>query len=246
MLARMSYSRVWKTCIGAIVALIEEAAFKFSPEGVRMRAMDPSHVAMIDFELPARAFDEYEVGQPVVLGIALTELNRMLARARPEDEFTLELDEERNRLALTFKGKFTRRLSLPLIDVSETEPTEPEIEFTAVATLAAETVQDGLRDAEVVGDTVRFELDESGFRMSSESDRGSTELELKKEDARLELKEPARAMFTVKYLSDVIKAARSNDPLTLKLGMDLPIRVEFPVEDKGRLCLLLAPRIEAE
>ena len=249
MFARMPNSRAWKTCIGAMVALIEEAAFKFSPEGVRMRAMDPSHVALIDFEMPARAFDEYEVKQPVVLGVALAELNRMLARARPDDEFTMELEEERNRLALTFKGKSTRKLSLPLVDVSEGELPEPKLEFTATAKLAAEAVQDGLRDAEIVGDTVRFELDESTFKMLAESDRGSTELRLRKGDpalAKLDIKEPARATFNVKYLGDMMKAAKPDDLVTINLGADLPINLDFPVEEHGRLSFLLAPRIESE
>jgi proliferating cell nuclear antigen len=248
--ARMAESGVLKTCIGMMVNLIEETAFKFSPEGIKMKAMDPSHIALVDFDLPASAFLEYNVKQPTVLGINLVEMNRIMSRCKADDELILELDEKQNRLALTFKGISTRRLSLPLIDVRETELPEPKLQFTATAEVLAGVIQDGLRDAELVGDNVRFELSETGLIISAESDRGATELRLGKGDkglVKLSAKEPSRAIFNIKYLSDMTKAAGSGDIMTISLGTDLPIQLDFPVaEGQGRLRFLLAPRIEAE
>jgi len=248
--ARMAESKVLKTCIGMMVNLIEETAFKFSPDGIRMKAMDPSHIALVDFELPAAAFVEYNVKQPTVLGINLIEMNKILSRSKAEDELILELDEKQNRLALTFKGISTRRLSLPLIDVRETELPEPKLQFTAAAEVLAGVIQDGLKDAELVGDNVRFEMNEGGLVISAESDKGTTELKLGKGDkglVKLSVKQPSRAMFNIKYLSDMTKAVSPTDVITINLGTDLPIQLDFPIaEGKGRLRFLLAPRIEAE
>jgi proliferating cell nuclear antigen len=247
---RMAESKVFKTCIGMMVNLIEEAAFKFTPEGIKMKAMDPSHIALVDFELPVAAFVEYNVKQPTVLGINLLEMNKIMSRGKAEDELILELDEKQNRMGLTFKGVSTRRLSLPLIDVREAELPEPKLQFTATAEVLAGVIQDGLKDAEIVGDNVRFELSDNGLVISAESDKGTTELKLGKGDkglAKLNVKQPARAMFNIKYLGDMTKAASSTDVITINLGMDLPIQLDFPVaEGKGKLRFLLAPRIEAE
>jgi proliferating cell nuclear antigen len=233
-----------------MVNLIEEAAFKFTPEGIKMKAMDPSHIALVEFELPAAAFVEYNFKQPIVLGINLLEMNKIISRGKAEDELILELDEKQNRLGLTFKGVSTRRLSLPLIDVREAELPEPKLQFTAAAEVMAGVIQDGLKDAEIVGDNVRFELSENGLVISAESDKGTTELKLGKGDkglVRLNVKQPARAMFNIKYLSDMTKGASSTDIITINLGTDLPIQLDFPVADgKGKLRFLLAPRIEAE
>lgn len=248
--ARMAESKVLKTCVGMMVNLIEEAAFKFTPEGIKMKAMDPSHIALVEFELPAAAFVEYNFKQPIVLGINLLEMNKIISRGKAEDELILELDEKQNRLGLTFKGVSTRRLSLPLIDVREAELPEPKLQFTAAAEVMAGVIQDGLKDAEIVGDNVRFELSENGLVISAESDKGTTELKLGKGDkglVRLNVKQPARAMFNIKYLSDMTKGASSTDIITINLGTDLPIQLDFPVADgKGKLRFLLAPRIEAE
>ena len=248
--ARMTESKVLKTCVGMMVNLIEEAAFKFTPDGIKMKAMDPSHIALIDFELPVAAFVEYNFKQPTVLGINLLEMNKIISRGKAEDELILELDEKQNRLGLTFKGISTRRLSLPLIDVREAELPEPKLQFTATAEVLAGVIQDGLKDAEIVGDNVRFELSENGLVISAESDKGTTELKLGKGDkglAKLSVKQPAQAMFNIKYLADMTKAASAADVITINLGMNLPIQLDFPVAGgKGRLRFLLAPRIEAE
>lgn len=247
---RMADSKVWKTCVSAISSLIDEAAFKLTPAGIKMKAMDPSHVALVDFELPAAAFVEYNVERPAVLGVDLVEMNKIMARAKAEDEFSLEYDEEKNRLTLIFRGASTRRFSMPLIDIDESELPEPKLQFTATADVMAGVIQDGLRDAEIVGDNVKFELSEDGLSMHTESDKGATELRLRKGDPallKLDVKQAARAMFNIKYLTDMTKAASSTDVMTINLGSNLPIQLDFPIADgKGRLRFLLAPRIEAE
>ncbi len=248
--AKMADSKVWKTCIGTMVNLIEEGAFKFTSDGVRMKAMDPSHVALVDFELPAAAFTEYNFKQPVTLGLNLAEMNKVVYRAKAEDELILELDENIHRLAIMFKGTSTRRLSLPLIDVREAELPEPKIQFTATADILAGVIQDGLRDAELISDNVRFELNENGFYVSAVGDKGTTELKLDKGDkglVNLSVKDPAQAMFNLNYLTDMTKAATSADVIKINLGTNLPIQLDFPIaEGKGKLLFLLAPRIESE
>ncbi|MFH1470714.1 MAG: DNA polymerase sliding clamp, partial [Candidatus Micrarchaeota archaeon] len=40
-------ARVWKNCIDAIVNLIEEGTLEIDTDGIRLRAMDPSQIAMV-------------------------------------------------------------------------------------------------------------------------------------------------------------------------------------------------------
>jgi len=248
--AKMSNPKVWKSCVGAMVNIIEEAAFKFTPEGVKMRAMDPSHVALVDFDLPASAFSEYEVKDQVTIGVNLLEMDRVLSRAKPDDELVIELDEKQNRLNFTFKGASTRRLNLSLINVKEADLREPKIQFTATVGLLAGILQDGLKDAEMVADKVRFEAKAGEFSMVAEGDKGTSELRVGEKDkgmVKLEVGRPAGATFSSKYLSDMVKGASSGDTVSIGLGTDLPVQLDFPVAgDKGRLRFLLAPRIEAE
>lgn len=247
---KMDSSRVWKNCIGSISNLIDEVDFEFKEDGVEMKAMDPSHVALADFKLSAEAFSEYDLSEPLKLGIDLTEMDKIISRANNNDEAILEFDEKENQLKLEFIGASTRRFSLPLLELEEEELPEPDLDFTASAKVKAGAIKEGLKDAALVGDNVRFELMEGKFLMGIESDTGSAEMELSEEDEGLEelkVGEPTRAMYNIEYLEDMFKAASSNDIVEINHGVDLPIQIIFLIADgNGHLKFLLAPRVETE
>lgn len=246
----MKSSELWKNCIGAVSKLIERTSFTFTPEGVRMKAMDPSHIALVDFELSAEGFDEYDVSETKVVGTDLKKMNEILARAKKGDEFSMSLQEDEGLWVLTFKGTSTRRFTLPLMEIEDEELPEPELDFTASAKVLAESIQDGLKDASVVSDSVCFELSEGVFQIYAESEAGRAEMSLSEGDEGLlefHVDSPARARFSIGYLDNITKAASSGSVAEIHLGTDLPIRLNFPMaEDKGRLEFLLAPRIESE
>lgn len=250
MKARMKHASIWKTCVGAISGMIDEAAFKVLPEGMKMKAIDPSHICIVDFELRKEAFDEFLVNEPVTLGINFLGMDKILSRARTDDEFALELDAEKNRLVLTFKGASMRSFSMPLIDVGELVLPEPKLRYTASAEIVAGIIQDGLKDAELIGDILALKLSKDGLFMRAEGDRGSSELELRVGNPslpKLNVEQEARACFNVSYLAKTMKAASPMDIVTVNLGTNLPITLNYSLADaKGRLIFTLAPRIEAE
>ena len=49
---KVSDAKLLRDMATAISILVDEATFKIDPEGMKLRAMDPSRVAMIDFEWP--------------------------------------------------------------------------------------------------------------------------------------------------------------------------------------------------
>lgn len=250
MKVKMETAEVWKNCINSISNLIDEVNFEFKEDGVEMRAMDPSHVALSDFSLPAEVFEVYDVTKPRKIGVDLKELDKIMSRAKKSNEFTLELIESDGRLKLKFEGNSVRRFSLPLLEIEEEDLPEPDLNFTATAKVTAGAISEGLKDAALVSENVRFRLAEGKFVMKIESDTGSAEMELTEDNeslSELDIKEPSEAMYNIEYLDDMTKAASSNDEIEIRHGDDLPIEMIFPIADgKGRLKFLLAPRIEAE
>jgi len=239
--------KIWKTFIGSVVGLIDEAAFNFSPQGVKMKAMDASKISLVDFELSPKAFDEFEVKEKTIVGVKLLDLERTLSRMKSSDELILEVDTEGGHLNLIFKGASTRKLGIPLLNVEESDFPEPKLTFTAEATVKAGVLQDGLKDAKMVSEHVRFTADKEGLVMSTEADRGSTELKLSKGDEgliALKVTQPTSSMYNVKYLEEMLGGASATDEVTLKFSTDLPLELDFKVEG-GKLKFLLAPRVES-
>jgi proliferating cell nuclear antigen len=84
-----------------------------------LRAMDPSHISLIDLEVPRDQFIEYSVEAERVVGIDVDEMSRVMSRGKPTDILTLKVDEETNKLFMTFVGESSRRFGLPIIDTPE-------------------------------------------------------------------------------------------------------------------------------
>ena len=70
--AKMADAKFLKDMMGAISILVDEATFDLTPEGITLRAMDPSRVAMVDFEWPKTVFDEYSCGETTKMCINIS------------------------------------------------------------------------------------------------------------------------------------------------------------------------------
>jgi len=86
------------------------------------------------------------------------------------------------------------------------------------------------------------------FELFAEGDTDTVNLKLPK-DLLVELNASGKckSLFSIDYFSNMIKPVKGEDPITIMLGNDNPIRVEFDIADsKGHVTYLLAPRIESE
>ncbi|MEM0217367.1 MAG: hypothetical protein QXM73_01255, partial [Candidatus Nezhaarchaeales archaeon] len=122
-------ARLWYRIVDALASLIDEGTIRASEEGVRLRAMDPSKIAMIDFEMPRDAFDEYECDGEVMLGLNFDEVKKVVKRGSAKEKVQLEVPPGSARLKIIFKGKATRSFSIPLIDIEYEELPTPSLSF---------------------------------------------------------------------------------------------------------------------
>lgn len=232
----------------AISILVDEATFQITPEGLKLRAMDPSRVAMIDFEWPKTVFEEYACTEPTKMCINISELLKLLKRAGKDEVVELALDEKTGRLQVKITGKYTRNFTMPTLETSEEEVPTPKITFNVKAKTTAEGLRQAIEDAELVSDHVRIEADMEKLVFQATGDLMGATIEIKKgSDALLDLevKEPSKATFSLSYLSEIIKAASAtSDIATLEYSTDMPIKLDFQQAKEGKLTFYLAPRIE--
>ncbi len=242
-------AKLWKNIVDALSGLVDEVVFIADEKSLHARAMDPSHVAMVDFELPKMAFGEYECSGEVKLGINLEDMSRIMRRAGGGDELELSLDPEKNRLSVTFRGTSIRTFRIGLLDLTHEETPVPSITFNAEIKMTSDALKEALKDAEVVSDHVTVEASPEDLEISAAGDTGGVEVKLdKSSDALLELNvtENSSAMYALSYLMDMMKAAAASDTVTVQFSTSMPIKLEFNIIGGGNLTYWLAPRIEAE
>jgi proliferating cell nuclear antigen len=238
-------AEILKEVVDVISALVDEAKFNITTDGLSLRAVDPAHVAMLDLALQKKGFEEYKAKE-CELGVDIDKLKDVLKLAGPGDVLNMEHDEEKNKLVLDV-GNITRRMAL--VDTAGmSDPKVPNLNLPAKLVVASNELRRGLRAAEAVSDHVALIASSDSFEMVSEGDTDSVNLKLPKALLKeLECKENQKSLFSLDYFSTMVKAIGSTSEVTLYLGTDYPINLEFDIADgKGHVKYLLAPRIESE
>ena len=247
---KMSDVKLLRDAITAISTLIDEGTFNVNPEGIKLRSMDPSRVAMVDFTMQKAAFDEYVSDQDAKICLNLGELLKLLKRAGRDETVEILLDESTGQIVITIQGRYKRTFRMPTLEAMEDEVPTPKVTFNAKVTLTADGLRRSLEDVALVSDHVRMETDGEKFMMSAKGEIMGANIELKKgSDAllSLEVKEPSRATYPLSYLSDIVKAASAtSDIVALEFSTDMPVRLDFKQPYDGSLVYYLAPRIEVE
>jgi proliferating cell nuclear antigen len=243
-------AKPFRDMVTSISILVDEATFKLDPEGLKLRAMDPSRVAMIDFEWPKTAFEEYECTEPTKMCINITELLKLIKRSGKDETLELALDDKTGKLQIKISGKYTRNFTMPTLEASEEEVPTPKITFNVKIKATTDGLSQAIEDAQLVSDHVKIEADPEKVVFNASGDLMGATITLQKgSDALLELeaKEPQKATFSLSYLTEIIKAAsQTSDIATLEFSSDMPIRLDFQQAKEGKLTFYLAPRIETE
>ncbi|KYH39545.1 MAG: DNA polymerase [Candidatus Bathyarchaeota archaeon B63] len=247
---KISDVKLLRDAITAISTLIDEGTFDVGPGGIKLRSMDPSRVAMVDFAMQKTAFDEYISDQNAKICLNLVELLKLLKRAGRDEAVEVLLDESKGQIVVTIRGKYTRTFRMPTLEAAEDEIPTPKVTFNAKVTLTTDGLRRSLEDVALVSDHVRMETDGERFMMSAKGDIMGANIELESgSDALLSLdvKEPSRATYPLSYLSDIVKAASAtSDIVALEFSTDMPVRLDFKQPYDGSLIYYLAPRIEVE
>jgi proliferating cell nuclear antigen len=243
-------AKIWKNLLTAISTLIEEADFNTSEDGLKLRSMDPSHVAMVDFEWSKEAFEEYVCDKPTNIRVNITTMLKLLRRSKSEESLEISYDEESKKVDLTLRGKILKKFTMPTLESVEEEVPTPKLSFNARVKLMSETLKEIVEDSETVSDNISFKAKEDKLFVKASSELSNVGMELSKTDGallELEIKENSDATFNLNYLGQMVKAgSATSEVVTIEFSTNMPIRLEFEMSQQGKLMYYLAPRIEAE
>ncbi len=242
-------AEVLKELVNIVSTLVDEVKIKATPEGLSLKAVDPAHVAMVEANLNKGAFEEYKV-EETDLGIDIDKLKDAISLARSGDEIILHLDTERNRLVL-YIGNLTR--AMPLIDTTGMpEPKVPKLDLPTKIVVQGQEVAQGIKASKSVADHIELSASPDQFQLRCEGDNQNL-VDLKLEKTQLDelvCPEPVKSLFSLDYFSQMVGALKGDRSLTLSLGNDFPVLIEFDIADndltgpQGHTKYLLAPRID--
>jgi len=240
---------VLKECIEAITAVVDEGKLRISAEGLNLRAVDPSNVAMVTFQLQNDAFDDYRFsngdgeGEGLEIGMDFQKLLGILGIGGRE-QVRLSIDEQAQKL-YTRMGSLAYTVNLLEPSSLRKEPKVPELEFPVQVVMDIEDFRRTIRAAEKVGEHILLGVEGDEFYMEVEGEMDKLRLGLKKEQLIHLTPGTLHSLFTLDYIAAMSKGMSHAETVTLNLGKDYPLQIEFEVAGgKGKVSYLLAPRVE--
>ncbi|MFP3282542.1 MAG: proliferating cell nuclear antigen (pcna) [Nitrososphaeria archaeon] len=236
----------WKALADALAGLVEEASFEVSPEGISLRAMDPSRVAMVSLSWMGASFEEYSCGSSTTISIRIDDLRKVMKRADKKDRITIELGE--GNLTFRLKDGYDREFVVPLVEAGEALRPLPKLSFNAQAKILQRSLKKVLEDVESVSDHVTLKAQQDSLEFYGRSELGQVRARITKNDPDLLemlVKEPSEATYSLEYLSDFVKSVKPAEVSTLEFSSKMPIKLAFPLDERGSVMeFYLAPRVE--
>lgn len=243
--ARTPTSAEWKAVAAAVKTLVEEATFEATPEALIFRAMDPSHIALVDLYWPNTAFEKYECDKQFRFSLRVEDFVKLFNRCETKD--SVEISHAEDAIQVKFENAYKRVFTIHLIESSATTAPLPKLEFDARVKLVKDTFEKILNDVSVVSDQVTIHAQTDKVVFSGKSDVGQVSIQLDKPgegDLEINVKNESKATYSVEYLLSITKAINLNEYLICELSTKKPLRLEFRLNEHGsRIHYYLAPRI---
>ena len=235
---------VLKSLLECTKDLWSTANFVFSENGLQLRAMDSSHVALVSLTLSPSAFSSFCCPQKTTLGIQFDALSIVLKSFASEDQINLEF--ALNSDHVTIRRGDDRQWELKLLDIEEDEISIPNQTYDKSAKLCSAELHKCLRDLkDLNGETIVISLDESGACFSVEGQLGKGTAAITR-GISIEGNVNVKCSYCMRYLAAFAKGSSLCPTISLRLGRDTPICVAYDLEDKGSLEFYLAPRLEED
>lgn len=142
---------------------------------------------------------------------------------------------------------------LKLMDIDGEFLGIPETEYNASISMPSQEFAKICRDLTILGDTVVISATKDGVKFSVNGDLGSGNILIKQgggsaddksAGTTLELTEPVTLTFALRYLNFFTKATALSDRVKLSMSPDVPLVVEYGIEELGYIRFYLAPKIE--
>lgn len=238
----LSDNSIFKTAFESIASIIDDVTLTADSEGLRLAALDRSHITFINMDLRHDLFDEYVCDSPEKICIDPTELLKILKKCKTDDILKLNVDE--SNLIIVFDGDATRKFKIRLIDEEYETPQPPMIDHPVNLTIPSDLLRDALNDMNLFSDKLTFTINQDYLKINANGNFGDGEIKYLHGE---HITESYQTSYNIEKLKDIMKASKFSKECQLSLGDNLPLKVKFELlTHNGCLQYLLAPRIEME
>ena len=234
---------------------ITDANLVFDEEKMYMQGMDNSQIGLFELKLLANWFQEYEVSQPVTLGINCELLHKMLNCLDRLQNIILTFEEDGDNLDIQFtsaeKGIIDKHFILPLMDIDIPLMQIPPTEYTADIILAAAVFEKIIEQLLIFADSVKVICSEDSVSLkttsSSTSEFGQMEAKIQFDDMTeyaIEEDTTLNLTFSLEHLNWMVQFSKLCNEMSIHFKKDIPLKLTYNLTEDCFIQFFLAPKFE--
>lgn len=251
---RTVQASAFRTLIEALKEILTDVNIEIDESGMKIIAMDASHVALIHMKLLSKNFEKYYCPKLVICGVSMMRLFKLLKMMSPSDTLTFYIEEdEPNLLKIlieTGEKNLKHRFGLKLMDLFVDKVDVPPAEFASVLRLPSGDFQKLCRDMNQLADEIEIKSSGSELLFSISNDWVNQETVIRESTTgtgmsyiqNLAPDEVIQGMFSLRYLVLFSKCTNLCQNIEIYLKNDYPIIIRYNVANLGEVKFCLAPK----
>ncbi|KAI3695820.1 hypothetical protein L1987_78822 [Smallanthus sonchifolius] len=198
-----------------------------------MQAIDPRREALASLLLRSEGFDHYRCDRNLSLGLNLHDMAKMLRYAGNDDIVTITADDDDQDKIAEFEMK--------LMDLGYKHLEIPETRYDAIVQMPSSELARIYKELSTIGDTGVISVTKERLKFSIKGDNGTANIVCKQNDCVHKAEEA-----TIIKMERPVSLTFRMSQVTVRLASEVPIVVEYMINEMGYLRFLLAPKIEDE
>lgn len=261
--AKLDRAEPLKKIVNSFLEIVTNVEWSITKKGLHMYAMDASHVAVMDYMIPASAFAKFSCGDTsgdtngdtsgdttgTHICVPFDNLSKVLKCIANDQAVYMHLQAPASHLLLMAGNKknSVREFKLCLLESamdSQALQLPQDAEYDLVATFDTGEYATLIKDLASLGDTVTIDSDDRALRFSTSGDIGTANVTFKRIKTR---GDGLMGMFSSRYLlgmSRTAQAAEDDTMVEMGLSPSMPVMLKYIVMDGlGIARFYLAPKI---
>ena len=247
----------FKVLVEALKELLTDTCIEFDETGMKIVAMDTSHVVLVHLKLDASKFEMYHCDGRIGIGVNMLNLHKLIKTINNNDTLTLFIEsEDMNHLCVKIENteknsKTTYKLNL--LDLDHHNITVDPTNFTEVVTLPSTDFQKICRDMHNLAEFMEIKAIQNQLIFSCKGDFCCQETVICDNDGTCIMgtggdgekkgaDEIVQGIFSIKHLVLFTKCTNLCSAMELYLKNDYPLIIKYDVSSLGSIRLALAPQ----
>lgn len=238
-----------RTLVEVLKEVLNDVNIIFDESGVRITAMDGSHVALIHMKLEAAKCEEYYCKEKLNVGLNMLSLFKLIKTINNNDTVSFYIEESNmNELGITISNadkNSVTNFKIKLLDLDINDINIPDVEIECIITMPSNDFQRMCRDMLNISETIEIISNKDSLRILCDGDFASQETIIGQTTHGLVFNKhenEVRGKFSLKYLNLFTKSTNLCNTIELYLKNQYPLIIKYNVANLGVIRFCLAPK----